>query len=108
MDYLAAVFTGLLLCNSIPHIVAALQGQPFPSPFAKPRGVGNSSPMVNILWGGFNLIAGLGLLVGHPVPLDFDPRLGALLGGALFGGAMLASNFGKVMAARVGARTPGP
>lgn len=48
---LADFGAGLFLCNCLPHLAAGLQGQPFPSPFSKPRGVGNSSPLVNVLWG---------------------------------------------------------
>ena len=40
LNYIALFFAGAFLCNAIPHLVAGLQGQPFPSPFAKPPGRG--------------------------------------------------------------------
>jgi hypothetical protein len=67
MEYVCHFFAGAFLCNCIPHLVAGLQGAPFPTPFAKPRGVGNSSPPVNFLWGSFNLPAGVALLSAPPV-----------------------------------------
>ena len=36
--YTAIFFTGAFLCNCIPHLCAGLQGMPFPTPFATPRG----------------------------------------------------------------------
>ncbi|QIG79110.1 hypothetical protein [Stakelama tenebrarum] len=58
MAYLLSVLAGMLLCNAIPHIAAGVRGEPFPSPFASPPGVGDSSPPVTFLWGAINLIAG--------------------------------------------------
>jgi hypothetical protein len=49
MNSVALFFAGAFLCNSIPHLTKGLQGEPFPSPFAKPPGKGNSSPLVNFL-----------------------------------------------------------
>lgn len=96
MTYVAAFFAGAFLCNCIPHLVAGLLGMPFPSPFAKPHGVGDSSPVVNFLWGFFNLVVGLYLLSRHPVALEFAPNLLALLAGVLALGYFCASHFGKV------------
>jgi len=61
MNYVAVFFAGAILCNCIPHLTAGLQGVPFPTPFARPRGVGTSSPFANFLWGAFNLGAGLAI-----------------------------------------------
>jgi hypothetical protein len=52
----------LLLANGVPHFVQGISGHPFQTPFAKPRGVGESSPVVNVLWGFLNLAAGFTLL----------------------------------------------
>ena len=94
--YLAYFATGALLCNAIPHLVAGLQGHPFPTPFATPRGVGDSPPLVNTLWGIANLAGGLAVLVGHPVALAFDvPVLGVLAGAVVMGG-YLSVHFGRV------------
>ena len=63
LDYIACFFAGLFVCNSILHLTAGLRGEPFPSPFSKPRGVGLSSALVNFFWGTFNLAAGIILLL---------------------------------------------
>jgi hypothetical protein len=42
----------------VPHFVNGVSGDPFPTPFAKPPGKGLSSPIVNVLWALFNLVAG--------------------------------------------------
>jgi hypothetical protein len=42
MIYLALFFAGAFLCNAIPHLAAGTMGMPFPTPFARPRGIGNS------------------------------------------------------------------
>src|ERR1700744_3680054 len=96
MNFVALFFAGAFLCNSIPHLAAGLQGVPFPTPFAKPRGIGNSSPPVNFLWGAFNVAAGLALIARHPVALG--PKAGgvALAVGALLLGVYLSRHFGKV------------
>jgi hypothetical protein len=95
-DVLALFFAGAFLCNCIPHLVAGLRGELFPTPFARPRGVGNSPPWVNTLWGLFNLLVGVGLLAGHPVTLGFNIGCAALVLGAWVLGMYLSVHFGKV------------
>jgi len=89
-------FAGAFLCNSVPHFVSGLQGRPFPTPFAKPPGVGDSSPVVNFLWGFLNLVIGLALVIRLPLAVHFYPRLTALLLGGLVLGLQCSSHFGKV------------
>jgi hypothetical protein len=60
--YLARFFAGAFLANAVPHFVSGVQGRPFPSPFASPPGKGQSSPMVNVVWGTANAIVGYLLL----------------------------------------------
>lgn len=96
MHFVALFFAGAFLCNCIPHLVCGLQGEPFPSPFATPRGVGNSPPLVNFLWGSFNLLAGLFLLAAHPVAIGINADFLVLLLGGLLMGISLALHFGKV------------
>ncbi len=91
-------FAGVLFCNSIPHLISALCGKPFPTPFAKPRGIGDSTPLVNLIWGFVNFSAGLYLLARHPVALKFDANLLLPLVGGLATGIYLALHFGKVQA----------
>jgi hypothetical protein len=96
MHYLSAFFAGVFLCNAIPHLASGLRGEIFPTPFAKPRGRGPSSPLVNFLWGAGNALVGIGLLSRHPVAVDVNPEFIALVAGALVIGVYLAIHFGKV------------
>ncbi|WP_397452891.1 hypothetical protein [Pseudomonas sp. NA-150] len=94
--YLALLFAGALLCNCIPHLAAGLRGELFPTPFATPRGVGNSSPWVNTLWGFFNLLLGIYLLNGHSISAGLNPGCATLAVGALVMGLYLSWHFGNV------------
>ncbi|MGO4713229.1 hypothetical protein [Bradyrhizobium sp. 2TAF24] len=96
MIYPLLVFAGALLCNCVPHLTAGLQGEPFPTPFAKPRGIGPSSPLVNVLWGAFNLAAATTILGVHPVPLGANLDCLAIGAGALALGIHLSRHFGRV------------
>lgn len=99
MLYLAAFFAGAFLMNAIPHLAAGLQGSSFPTPFSKPRGIGNSSPLLNVWWGAFNLAVG-GYLLG--LSFDIENRAAAWLviaAGALALGTYLALHFGKTRGA---------
>jgi hypothetical protein len=96
MHYLASFFVGVFFCNSIPHLACGLLGMPFPTPFAKPRGIGDSPPIVNVAWGFFNITAGLFILSRHPIALEFDSSLILLLLGGLGMGVYLSLHFGTV------------
>lgn len=61
MTIFMLLLAGLLLCNCIPHLACGPQGEVFPTPFAQPRGIGHSPPLVSFLWGAANL--GLGVFV---------------------------------------------
>jgi hypothetical protein len=54
--------TSAFLTNAIQHIVQVMCGNRFQTPFASPRGVGESSVVVNVLWGFLNLAIGNALL----------------------------------------------
>jgi hypothetical protein len=82
-------------------------GRLFPTPFAKPRGVGDSPPLVNFLWGLFNLLVGSYLLSRHEVAPGVNPEFTALIFGALVLGTHLSLHFGRVQAARITAGTMG-
>ncbi|HET9100731.1 MAG TPA: hypothetical protein VFN62_10095 [Acidobacteriaceae bacterium] len=95
--YLLQFVSGLVVANGVPHFVQGISGNRFQSPFAKPPGVGESSPLVNALWGYANLMVGATLL------WFFQPRGDAvLLGwilvglGVLLMAVMLSTHFGKV------------
>jgi hypothetical protein len=95
--YVAYFFGGMFSANAIPHFVSGVCGRTFPSPFASPPGKGESSAMVNVLWGAFNVVIGYLLVfrVG-----EFDVRetwsvLAVGVGGLVMA-VLLAANFGKV------------
>ena len=94
--YIAHFFAGAFLCNAIPHFVQGVSGEKFQSPFAKPPGIGLSSPRTNVLWGFANVILGYALWRLWAVhPRDY-PDLAVLALGVLAMGLMLANHFGKV------------
>jgi hypothetical protein len=96
LGYVLIFIAGALLCNGIPHLLSGLRGDPFPSPFAKPPGRGNSSPVVNVLWGFGNGLAG-GLLAIRWIPHYVSPREDALfVAGFLVMALFCAHHFGKV------------
>lgn len=90
------VVAGALLCNCIPHLTTGLQGASFPTPFAEPRGIGYSRPLVNFFWGAFNLAAGLGILTRYPVVLGVNLDCLAMGVGALSLGIYLSRHFGQL------------
>jgi hypothetical protein len=96
--YVSYFFGGAFLVNAVPHFVSGLLGRPFPSPFASPPGKGNSSPVVNVLWGSLNLALGY-LLVDRVGTFDFNQTycVIALGTGGLIMGIQLASWFGSVV-----------
>jgi hypothetical protein len=96
MNYLTLFFSGAFLCNAIPHLVAGVQGAPFPTPFGKPSGVGNSSAVVNVLWAAFNLVVGLASFAWHPASLGANLSCLAMALGALAMGLFSAHHFGRV------------
>jgi hypothetical protein len=99
--YVAYFFGGAFLVNAIPHFTSGVSGRRFPSPFASPPGKGESSPMVNTLWGAFNFAIAYLLVcrVGefHLRETSAVLTLGA---GALLMGIVLAKSFGRVYAGR--------
>ena len=97
--YLALFFAGSFLANAVPHFTNGVSGRPFPSPFASPPGQGESSPLINVLWGSFNIVAGYVLCrVSHfSIGRTRDPAV--VFAGALLTAAMLANAFGAIYAA---------
>ncbi len=97
--YLAYFFAGVFLANGIPHFTQGVSGSRFQSPFASPPGVGESSAMVNAVWGLANIAAGLALVVGVG---DFSFGLNRevlMVGvGGLVTAMGLAWHFGRVRA----------
>ena len=95
--YVGWFFAGAFLTNAIPHIVQGTCGNRFQTPFASPPGVGESSAVVNVLWGFCNVAIGGALLYVFlpqllpPWPLCAVAQIGGLVI-ALYG----ARHFGKV------------
>ncbi len=58
--YLAYFFAGVFLANGIPHFVHGISGKRFSSPFAG----GESSAVVNVIWGMVNFVIGYALIFG--------------------------------------------
>ncbi len=95
--YLLQFVSGLLLANGVPHFVQGISGHPFQTPFASPRGVGESSPVVNVLWGFLNLAAGFALLFAFsPKGSDVIAEWSLVGLGALLMALFLARHFGRV------------
>lgn len=95
--YIAYFFGGAFWVNAVPHFTNGLSGRAFPSPFASPPGQGESTAVVNVAWGAFNLLIGYALTVHVG---DFRLRgtremAIASLGGLLMA-LMLAKTFGQI------------
>jgi hypothetical protein len=95
--YLAYFAAGALLANGVPHFVNGISGKRFQSPFAWPAGVGESPPLVNVLWGLANFAGGFALIfgVGH---FRFGMNRAAIMVGlgALAISVLLSMFFGRV------------
>jgi hypothetical protein len=93
--------SGLLLANGVPHFLQGICGHWFQTPFASPPGVGESSPVVNVLWGFLNLAAGFALLFAFaPKGSDVIAEWSLVGLGALVMALALARHFGRVRSAR--------
>jgi len=96
-DYLAHFIAGAFLANGVPHFVQGICGNTFQTPFARPRGVGESSALVNVIWGWFNFVVGGVLLWIFFPPLPPPPGLSlSTMLGVLIMGLYLSRHFGRV------------
>jgi hypothetical protein len=98
--YVALFFAGAFLANTVPHFVQGISGRSFPTPFASPPGQGESSPLVNVLWGSFNLVVGYVLcrVGGFNIRRTRDAVIVGV--GVVLMGVMLANAFGQLYANR--------
>ena len=66
--HFAYFFGGAFFANSLPHLIAGISGQPFPTPFASPPFKGLSSPTLNVAWALANVAFAYLLLVRVGAP----------------------------------------
>jgi hypothetical protein len=97
--YLLEFLGGAFLANGVPHFVQGISGNPFQSPFAKPPGVGESSPLSNVIWGFANLVAAA-LLLHFFWPGD-EAGWCVVGAGALLLSVQASLHFGKVRAGKL-------
>ena len=96
-EYLAYFAAGALLANGVPHFVNGISGKRFQSPFAWPPGVGESPPLVNVLWGLANFAGGFALIFGVGYFRFGMNRAAIMVGlGALAISVLLSMYFGRV------------
>lgn len=99
--YLLQFVGGFFLANGVPHFVQGISGHSFPTPFSSPRGVGDSSPLVNVLWGFLNLAIAFALLWSFaPKGAEVDLEWAIVGLGVLIAAVFLAIHFGGVRARR--------
>lgn len=96
IEIIANFVAGALLCNCIPHLTAGLRGERFPTPFAQPPGIGNSHPVLNVVWGLINAVAAILLIDYAPVTVGINPSFVSAVLGALLSGSILAYYFNRV------------
>jgi len=97
-DYIACFIAGMLLANVVPHFVHGISGDPFPTPFAHPRGKGLSSPTVNVVWALFNLVVGYILFRAGKVASGGDSALVIFFAGIAVISTVLSVRFAKKQA----------
>lgn len=97
MEHFAHFVAALFLTNGIPHFFQGISGNWFQSPFAKPPGIGESSPQVNVLWGSFNFVCGY-FLMFHFGNFQWGKNTDTYLViiGALLTALTLSWHFGRV------------
>ena len=94
--YIAYFFAGVFLANGIPHFIHGISGESFSSPFAKPPGRGESSPLVNVIWGAVNfMIAWVLIFKVGQFTFGFNLATGMVGVGAFITAVGLAISFGR-------------
>ena len=54
----AAVISGILLTNALPHFLHGISAEQFPAPFGYLLGTGHLEYLSNVLWGFLNIVLG--------------------------------------------------
>lgn len=96
MHSLRLLFAGAILCNSLPHLVAGLQGRRFPTSFSRFGSSNTSAPWANFLWGFANLAIGLFMLARHPEYVESLSGMACVALGFLAIGIFLSTHFEKM------------
>ena len=96
LAYLGCFVGGAFVANGVPHFVQGMCGNKFQSPFASPPGIGETSALVNVIWGWFNfLVGGVLLYFSSPLVGTEGMAIVAMLG-ALVSALWLSHHFGRV------------
>jgi len=97
--YFAAYFVaGCLVANGVPHFVNGISGRRFTTPFASPPFAGESSPLVNVIWGLANFAGAFLLVIGiGDFRLGFTPETLAMFAGAALVALGLSLYFPRAM-----------
>lgn len=93
LQYPAVFLAGVFLTNAVPHFVHGISGNKFPTPFAKPRGVGLSGSITNMLWALFNVIIGCLLLLTIRINNNHKLLLVVFIAGVALTGIGLSIRF---------------
>jgi hypothetical protein len=103
--YLLTFVAGAFAANAVPHMVQGMCGNRFQTPFASPPGVGESSALVNVIWGAVNA-AIAGALLHYVLPPSFPPPAPLCITGGL--GALAVAIFGALHFSKVRNAAPHP
>lgn len=79
--------------NAFPHLVQGICGRRFPTPFARPPGVGLSAAWVNVVWADINIAVGFAFLAGGRFSFHERGPLLATFGGLIAIGLILSFGF---------------
>jgi len=95
--YVSYFFGGAFLVNFVPHFINGVTGHRFPTPFASPPGQGESTALINVLWGLFNLVIAY-LLLGRVGQFSIrrTPQLLIAAAGGILMAIMLSQAFGRI------------
>jgi hypothetical protein len=91
---LGLFFAGVFLCNALPHLVSGLRGERFHTPWARPRGVGMSSALENVLWGSANLMVAV-FLIDRIYPRNVPHGMSAIALGFVLAGCAMSVAFSR-------------
>ena len=94
--YLASFLGGAFLIDGIPYFINGVLGRKAPTPFSKSLSKGESSAMVNVLWGALNFLISY-LLLCKVVFFEIHSLSEFLTAGAggLIMALLLAKSFGR-------------